>query len=44
MRYCGGTVGTIARALAHTVVVLAFHFLATIVAAAAIIVPLLFWD
>jgi Protein of unknown function (DUF3667) len=35
--------GTIGRALAHTVVVLAFHWLATIVVAAAIIVFVLFW-
>jgi lysylphosphatidylglycerol synthetase-like protein (DUF2156 family) len=35
--------GTIARALAHTAVVLAFYWLATIVVAAAIIVPVLFW-
>jgi hypothetical protein len=35
--------GTIARALAHTVVVLAFYWLATIVVAAATIVPVLFW-
>jgi hypothetical protein len=35
--------GTIARALAHTVVVLTFHWLATIVVTAAIVVPVLFW-
>ena len=36
--------GTIARALAHTVVVLALYWLATIVVTVAIIVPVLCWD
>jgi hypothetical protein len=36
--------GPIARALAHTVVVLVFYWLATIVVALVIIVPVLFWD
>ena len=35
--------GTIMRASAHTLVVLAFYWLATIVVAAAIIAPVLFW-
>jgi hypothetical protein len=35
--------GTIARALAHTAVVLAFYWLATIVVVGAIIGPMLFW-
>lgn len=36
----GGTAG---RALAHTVVVLAFYWLATVLVAIAIVVPVLFW-
>ena len=35
--------GTLARALPHTVVVLALYWLETIVVAAAIVVPVLFW-
>lgn len=36
--------GTSARALAHTILVLAFYWVATIVVAGAIIAPLLFWN
>ena len=36
--------GSTARAAAHTIVVLAFYWLATILVAAAIIAPVLFWN
>jgi hypothetical protein len=36
--------GTIARALAHTIIVLTFYWLAMIVVAGAIVAPVLFWS
>jgi hypothetical protein len=36
--------GTIARALAHTIIVLIFYWLAMIVVAGAIVAQVLFWS